>query len=305
MIYITGDTHGGADVKKLVSRQVTDTLKKDDILIICGDFGFIWDPKKEGRKEKPWLEWFEKMPWTTVFADGNHECFPRLYSYPEKEWNGGKVHVIRDNLLHLERGNIYTIDGQKIYVMGGASSHDKFHTPAYEGKGWWPEELPNEEEYALSEANLNACGREVDCIITHCLPTSLQQKLNKPDYKTDHLTDYLETIMHNTTYKHWYCGHYHEDTDLDNNISVVFKKVIPIYNSIGESDPIPGSPIYGKGTSVMFIWDGKETEGTIQVVYPWGLPTHKNEPVYDIRTYTMHMVNHVGEKEIKCRLTQF
>ena len=40
MILITGDTHG--DMTRFAAKQVK-TLKKNDSLIICGDFGFIWD----------------------------------------------------------------------------------------------------------------------------------------------------------------------------------------------------------------------------------------------------------------------
>ena len=298
MIYITGDTHGGGDVKKLLSRQLMDKLTKDDILIVAGDFGFIWEVKKESGKEKNWLEWFEKMDWTTLFIDGNHENFTRLYAYPEKDWNGGKVHVIRDHLYHLERGNIYTLEGKKLYVMGGASSHDKLHTPSMKNKGWWEEELPSKEEYELSEFNLNKCERNVDCIITHCLPTSVQHSLKKEDYKKDHLTDYLEEIMHNTEYHYWYAGHYHEDSDIDDKMSIVFRRVVPLFSKVSEVEPVVGNPIYNKEVKVCFMDKENRVEGIIKNIYPWGMPPHKNEPVYDIQLEDGIMMNKVAERAI-------
>lgn len=66
----------------------------------------------------------EDKSFTTVFVDGNHENFDRLYSYPVKEWNGGKVHEIRPSVLHLMRGEVFTIEDKKFFAFGGASSHD-------------------------------------------------------------------------------------------------------------------------------------------------------------------------------------
>ena len=44
MIYVTGDTHG------IASRFDDPRLKKlgrGDTLIVCGDFGFLWDGSKD------------------------------------------------------------------------------------------------------------------------------------------------------------------------------------------------------------------------------------------------------------------
>ena len=92
-IFITGDTHMPIDKEKLTARIFDHTGKtKNDYVIICGDFGGVWDYRGESREEKYWLDWLENKPFTTLFVDGNHECFPRLNAYPVEEWNGGKVH---------------------------------------------------------------------------------------------------------------------------------------------------------------------------------------------------------------------
>lgn len=93
-------------------------------MIICGDFGGVWDRDASGKKETWWLDWLENRPFTTLFVDGNHENFDRLYSYPVEMWNGGKVHKIRPSVIHLMRGQVYRIDGKKIFSFGGARSHD-------------------------------------------------------------------------------------------------------------------------------------------------------------------------------------
>ena len=82
MIYVTGDTHG--NFQRFGSRSFPDQkrMSKEDCVIICGDFGGVWD---NSEKEKYWLDWLEEKPFTTLFADGNHENFDMLNGLPEKE----------------------------------------------------------------------------------------------------------------------------------------------------------------------------------------------------------------------------
>ena len=50
MIYVTGDLHG--DLSRLETFRMK-RLRKNDKLIICGDFGFLWN---NGEAEKKALE---------------------------------------------------------------------------------------------------------------------------------------------------------------------------------------------------------------------------------------------------------
>lgn len=45
MFYITGDLHGEYDIHKLSSKRfpMGNNLTRDDYLIICGDFGLVWN----------------------------------------------------------------------------------------------------------------------------------------------------------------------------------------------------------------------------------------------------------------------
>ena len=121
MIYITGDTHGGFQRfgSKYFPQQTQ--MGRNDYMIICGDFGGLWDG---GQKDQHWLDWLAEKPFTTLFVDGNHENFDLLNALPEKEWHGGRVHEVRENILHLMRGQIFTFSGLTWFTMGGASSHD-------------------------------------------------------------------------------------------------------------------------------------------------------------------------------------
>ena len=122
MIYITGDCH--SDFVRFNKENFPEqtAMTKDDYVIICGDFGGVWDVKEESKRETWWMDWLEGRPFTTLFVDGNHENFDRLYEYPVEVWKGGKVHKIRPSVIHLMRGQVYQIEGKKIFTFCGAST---------------------------------------------------------------------------------------------------------------------------------------------------------------------------------------
>lgn len=297
MIYVTGDTHGSIDIRKLLDNSITEQMTADDYLIICGDFGLIWNFKREIRKERKWLNWLNKRPWTTLFADGNHECFPRLNAYPEKEWCGGRVHEIRPRVLHLMRGEIFDIQGTSIFVMGGASSHDRGplagDTEVVQGKFWWPEEIPSEEERRHGLENLAKHSNEVDYIITHCLPTSLQDFVKKGEYQPDAITDYLETVYNTVTYKRWYCGHYHYNIDVTPRVTILFSRIIHIGRTIFDSETMLGVPKYRRGDAVLITYNNEELMGTVKHVMPWGTILRHEEPYYDIELFDQERKDNV------------
>ncbi len=285
MIYVTGDIHGGIDLRKLLDKRFRK-LTKDDYILICGDFGLVYNWKRESGKEKKWLKWFEKMPWTTIFVDGNHECFPRLYSYPEVDFHGGKAHQIRSNIFHLMRGYIFEIEGNTFFTMGGAQSHDRGpvvgDTKQVQGRFWWPEEIPSEEEMQFGRENLAKVGNHVDYVITHCLPTH-EQHWVRDDFKPDPITEYFEQLKKEITFTHWYCGHYHTDLDLGGNMTVLFNRVIELGETIVSSKPIAGSPIFSKQDKVIIWQNNKIMEGVITGLYPWGTGGIRDQAVYVVQ----------------------
>ena len=177
-IYITGDTHIPIDITKLNTHRWPDQklLTKKDYLIICGDFGLIWNWKKTAvsipacpfdecwtGEEAYWYTWLNNKPFTTLWVDGNHENYDRIKKYPVTEWHGGKVQKISDSIIHLMRGQIYTIDGKTFFTMGGAESHDRGIATGTEKidthKTWWKEERPYKKEWVEAESNLKEIGR--------------------------------------------------------------------------------------------------------------------------------------------------
>ena len=56
MIYITGDTHGEFG-RRFNTQNFPEqkTMTKDDYVIICGDFGGIWDFGQESKNARHWI----------------------------------------------------------------------------------------------------------------------------------------------------------------------------------------------------------------------------------------------------------
>ena len=212
MIHFTGDIHGEQD-------RFTDKMLKygeaewneNDYLLIGGDFGMIF---LDNLDERLFLDYLAQKPYTICFCDGNHENFPALYSYPKETWNGGRIHRIRHNVIHLMRGQVFTIDGKKIFTMGGAYSRDKYMR--FEGLSWWKEELPNKYEYDEAIANLRENNYEVDYILTHTAPRKIIYAMHKtPDSHDMELTGFFDWIYFDVKYKKWFFGHWHLDEQID------------------------------------------------------------------------------------------
>lgn len=133
MIYITGDCHGGFErfTQEIFPEGLNMT--KEDFVIICGDFGGVWeiDTKEGGWKaqfdghkhdcrmkaENNKLDWLDSMPFTTLFVCGNHENFDRLNEYPVEEWHGGHIHKIRPSIFHLMCGEVFDLQGKNFFHL--------------------------------------------------------------------------------------------------------------------------------------------------------------------------------------------
>ena len=225
MFYITGDLHGEIDMHKLSVDAFPEqkNLTESDYMIICGDFGCIWTG---GNRDKYLLKELSARNFTTLFVDGNHENFLLLNSYPVEQWNGGKIHRIMPNILHLMRGQWYNITGTTFFTMGGATSHDKQFRK--EGVSWWPGEIPSEREYDEALAAMEK-HPSVDYIITHCAPDSTQDILSNGEYGHNRLTNFLQTCVEGTLeYKAWFFGHYHTDQKVDGKHFALYQQIIEL-----------------------------------------------------------------------------
>lgn len=231
MIYITGDVHAEWMHRlNMDSFPEQKEMTKNDYVIILGDMG-IWDNSKQ---ENYNLDWLDSRNFTTLFVSGNHENYDILDSLPVEEWHGGNVNFLRPSVIHLMRGQIFTIEGKKFFTFGGANSHDisagilEPDDPDFKTKkkqldkdpyalyrinhiSWWERELPNEKEMNEGKYNLEIHDNKVDYILTHSPYTSLLRQMDGGFglYNSDKLTDYLQWVKQNVDYKHWLFGHMH------------------------------------------------------------------------------------------------
>ncbi len=221
MIFITGDTHG--EIDRLSSSKLKH-LKEGDTLIICGDFGFIWDDSK---KEQKLIRQLGKRKYNICFIDGTHENFSLLNNYEVSAWKGGKVHKIYDNLYHLMRGQVYTIEGKRIFTMGGGESPDiDIRT---EENGWSKEEIPTQEELIEGAQNLEKYDYTIDYIVTHEPPTKIKGFLQMNDYdnlRVSALNAYFEELSHSCKFNRWFFGSLHMDKYISTTHISVFKSII-------------------------------------------------------------------------------
>ena len=221
MVYVTGDMHG--DISRFDSPAIKQ-LKKGDTLIVCGDFGFIWDNSKIEQKI---LKKLAGKKFNICFIDGTHENFEILNSLPVSVWNGGKVHHLGGNLYHLMRGQIFKIDNMTFFTMGGGESPDidiRFETGT-----WSDKEIPTREELIEGVENLQKHGGKVDIIVSHEPPAKIKDFLmlgTGSNASFTAINTYLEDVSRTCRFDHWYFGSLHMDKFISTTHISVFNNVV-------------------------------------------------------------------------------
>lgn len=226
MIFVTGDVHG--DTERL-SKTELSMLNTNDTLIICGDFGFIWN---DSQKESQFLNKLEKRKYNICFVDGTHENFSSLNNYPVIIWNGGRVHKIRNNVFHLMRGQVFEIEKKKIFTMGGGEDPEldlQENDDLTERK-----EIPSSQEMLTGVSNLEKNGYKIDYIITHEPPSKIRDFLllsNNKTLRVTALSAYFDELSQQTEFSKWYFGSLHIDKFISSTYAALFKNIVSIDDS--------------------------------------------------------------------------
>lgn len=223
MIYVTGDTHG--DFSRFKDPALKK-LKKGDTLIICGDFGFIWNG---GHRENSILRKIGEKEYTVAFIDGCHENFDLLEQYPVTQWNGGRARIISGNLVHLMRGQIYEIENNRIFTFGGGHSQD--YDFRRDSENWWEREQPTHAEIMEAISNLKRYNNSIDYIITHEPPASLKDCLGVDVFQRLEVHAFFEDMIKACSYKKWFFGKCHIDKNIPIKFYAVFNNIYPLKNS--------------------------------------------------------------------------
>lgn len=265
--FVCGDMHG----KEFDSRKVSTKkwkgkkgLTKEDVLFQLGDFGWVWYEFGVNKEQEKWLDTLAEQRYTLAVIPGNHENYDVIEKLPTIQKWGAPVRVLKrekGEIYFLERGYVYTVNGKKIFVFGGARSNkrpDNYipptrtymsgfkvdRTPIVEGVNWWSRELPNDEEMERGRKTLEEHNWEVDWVFTHTCPTSIvktineagkEGKLYKWDKKSESREDdpvsiYLEEIDKKLKFKYLCFGHFHLDwsIDLDDKTYMCFYRDTPL-----------------------------------------------------------------------------
>lgn len=221
MIYITGDIHGDTD---RLSKQELSMLKKGDTLIICGDFGFIWN---NDNKENQFLNRLQNRKYNICFVDGINENFEELNNLPVVIWHGGRVHKVRDNIFHLMRGQVFEIENKKIFTMGGGEDPELDFSD--EDDLSERKEIPSTQEMLTGVSNLEKNGYKMDYIITHEPPAKIRDFLLLSKQQTLRVTSlgaYLDEVSQQTDYQKWFFGNMHTDKFISDSHIALFKNIV-------------------------------------------------------------------------------
>jgi len=226
MIYVTGDLHG--DIGRFGAKEMRQ-LKKGDTLLVCGDFGFVWDGS---RAEQATLKKLGKLKYNVCFIDGVHENFALLGQYPVEAWGGAMARRVSGNLIHLLRGEIYTIEGKTFFTMGGGvSPDDDYREPDDARSGW---EIPSKEEFDRAAAAIERARGRMDYIVTHEPPMKIKAFLQLKAQTTSvggevtGLNTFFEELGRCCTFKRWFFGSMHADKFISTTHVAVFRKVLKV-----------------------------------------------------------------------------
>lgn len=214
MVYLISDIHGDKNFDGL--KKYMSIATDDDLLIVLGDVELSFynnDQNSEFTKE------FLNIDKNIAFIDGNHDNHPYVNSFPIEEWNGGKIHRLTKNVVHLIRGNVYTIESKKIFVMGGCKSSQKWYDSGlvYDG------EVPTEREISVALDNLRRNNNTVDYVLTHKYWD--YSDCNYSDFTLEWLTNYIDK---NVKFKKWYSGHWHCEKNFDDKHFVIYDALTKI-----------------------------------------------------------------------------
>ena len=234
-LFVTGDHHGHLDGRATIGSKAFPQgkeLDRDDVVLVCGDFGYWWDNSKE---DLYWQKWLSEKPFTIAAVDGNHENFPILEEHLTIEKWGSDVKQIQENVFWLRRGRVYDINGVSVFAFGGAESTDKQHRKAY--IDWWPEEVPTYGEWMIGESSLEDRDWQVDVVLTHTLPRSLKDEAlarlsEDRGYMrevNDTTEEMLQSFYDRTHFLAWFAGHFHGNMLMsDGKTRTLYRKVIDV-----------------------------------------------------------------------------
>lgn len=245
--FITGDKHRNFNKVKAFCCDMN--TRRKDVLIILGDAGFnYYDDKRDDELKKE----ISQLNITLFCLHGNKENRPQnVGTYGIRNFCGGKVYYEPKypNIFFAIDGEIYTFEGKKYMVVGGAHSVDKIRC-FEEGDPFWDDEMPDDYIKKSVEEKLDQESNKIYGMMTHTcpidyLPTEMfmstrqnatikrkprmakSKRFFKPDI--DRSTEiWLGELEKKLEYEVWFCGHYHIDKEID-KIHMMHHDIRPLH----------------------------------------------------------------------------
>ena len=216
MIFVTADTHG--EYERFEDKQLKK-LKKEDTLVILGDFGFVWH---DSDREKKALAKLAKKPFVTLFVDGLGDSFEVLAKYPETVYCGARAREIaKDKIYYIFRGEVAEIEGRKLLLFGGNDIYDPDIVESFDD--------PTAADFENCAANLEKHGNSVDYILTHIPSGRINRFINLDSHATSETMDFFDLVAKDVEYKKWYFGCLHLDKYVSPKVQGVYTGVYPLW----------------------------------------------------------------------------
>lgn len=201
-ILVVSDWHGnGPWAKKVIDIAYGLGIKT---LIQVGDFGF-WP----GRKGKEYLlnlsRYLVRKKIKLIVVPGNHEDWNQIDSWHDhpRDENG---HIeVEPNLFYAGKANVWTQNGKRFGVAGGAYSIDRSLRKL--NVDWWPQEQFTNSD--LHELEIVSGGDRVDYLFTHDAPTNIPMPGLKPDIESAMHRGMMNLVGAMLRPRVWFHGHYH------------------------------------------------------------------------------------------------
>jgi len=281
MIYITGDIH--RDFYRLRSLY---KIKKC-MVIVLGDTGINYTLDREDERLKDYLN----SSGIKLFCvqGGFEEKIRNIKTYKEVNMFNGRVYKEKKypNIIFAKNGEVYTIDGKKVLVIGGSSNYRNDGSYLKEHHNFRKEELSKKERNDILEKCDNL---KVDIVLSHTCPLKYYPKSDIADVMEMFLTDkvmekFLDKVEDKISYDKWYCGYFHIEKKLD-KMEFMFGRIkvfdsdeyYPKYTSDGYEiirDTCSIGDIYKNSKMVCPVCKGVD----VLRYYDKNFTTRNNEPI--------------------------
>ena len=248
-VFVTGDKHGDfvSDKGYVTVRQFcqNNDTTTDDVMIVLGDHGVHYDGGWGDHHAKKNLS---KYPITFVMIRGNHdqrcgESWQRKL-ITDSRMDGWFVKDPEfDNILYTEEFGWYVFGGNRVFVINGAYSADKWYRLSAAQQGdhrykWFSNEQLDVSERERAERvffDKEQYLKEPFYIMSHTCP-----RIYKPwdalhpaiDQNTvdETMEFWMDLILgqiesHEYPLKQWFCGHWHIDR-VDGVMRFMFKDIL-------------------------------------------------------------------------------